>query len=175
MLQRFGVGVLVAAFIGLAGCDRGPEGEIEDYLTFYYPTTGRVYYQMAYDWGDYLIETGPSADEELHPDSEPYRGFVTMRPAAGAAPPDPAFAMYLATPEGEVWRADTGTDIAETSQREEVTVETTDNATATTTMTVQSYAEPVIDDFLANPDRWTRYGTLTVDGEETSFEAAEAG
>lgn len=64
-----------------------------------------------------------------------------------------------------------GADIPEISQREEVTVERTDSATATTTVTVQSSAEPVIDDFLANPDRWTRYGTLTVDGEETSFEA----
>jgi len=155
---------------GLMGCTKTVESQMQDYLEFYYPTSGIYYYQINFEWGDYIIDTGASADEELHPDSELYRGYITARTSTAVTPEGEKLHTYLVTPKGEVWITD-ASDIPETKTRQEVVIEKTDSGTSTSTSTINSTSEPVIDHFLNHKDAWKKYGTLkSADGKNYSFE-----
>jgi hypothetical protein len=159
--------VLVA---GLTGCTKTVESQMQDYLEFYYPTSGIYNYQISFEWGDYTIDTGASADEDLHPDSELYRGYITARTSILTTPEGEKLHTYLVTPKGEVWITDAG-DIPETKTRQEVVIEKTDGGTSTSTTTINSSSEPVIDHFLNHKEAWKKYGTLkSTDGKNYSLE-----
>lgn len=169
MLKLFKFVAIISIF-GLAGCTKSVESQMQEYLEFYYPSSGTFYYQIAFEWGDYIIDTGASADEELHSDSELYRGYITARTSVAVTPDGEKLKTYLITPKGDVWITDV-TDIAETKTRKEVIEEKTDFGTSTSTTTINSSSEPVIDHFLANKDAWKRYGTLkSRDGKSYSLE-----
>ena len=163
------VSLLILA-VGLTGCSKSVESQIQEYLEFYYPSSGIFFYQIDFDWGSYMIDTGASADEELNPDSELYRGYITARTSAETTPEGEKLYTYLVTPKGNVWITESK-DIPETKTRQEVIEEKTDYGTSTSTTTITSSSEPVIDYFLQNKDAWKKYGTLkTTDGSNYSLE-----
>ena len=169
MLKIFKLSAVII-IAGLMGCSKTVESQMQEYLEFYYPTSGIYYYQINFEWGDYMIDTGASADEELHPDSELYRGYITARTSVAVTPEGEKLYTYLVTPKGEVWRTDAG-DIAETKSRQEVVIEKTDSGTSTSTTTINSTSEPVIDHFLNHKEAWQKYGTLkSTDGKSYSLE-----
>jgi len=154
----------------LVSCTKTVETQMQKYLEFYYPTTGTNYYEIAFDWGDYIIDTGASADEELHSDSEPYRGYVTARTSVTATPDGEKLYTYLVTPKGDVWITE-AKDIAESSDRQEVVEEKTDYGTSTSTTTINSTLEPVVDHFLKHKESWKKYGSLkSSNGKNYTFE-----
>jgi len=155
---------------GLLGCTKTVESQMQEYLEFYYPSSGTFFYQIAFEWGDYMIDTGASADEELHPDSELYRSFITARTSSTVTAQGEKLYTYLVTPKGDVWITDV-TDIAETITRQEIIEEKTEYGTSTSTTTINSSSEPVIDHFLKNRGAWTKYGTLkSSDGKSYSLQ-----
>lgn len=153
----------VLMVLGLAGC--GPkttQNMVDEYLAFYYPTTGDFFYQIVFDWGEYLITTHARPDEAVHPDSEPYRGYITFRPSADTDEQGRPLMIYLVAPDGNVWmHANDGT-IPESSVREEVIKD----GSMTTTTTIDSPGEPVIQSYLQTPGAWQRYAQLIPDGDE---------
>ncbi len=165
---------LCATFL-LAGCEETLDDQMTEYMEFYYPSTGDFWYDIAFDWGSYLITTHDKMDEEVHPDSEPFRGYVTLRPtvATPAEGLDPK--LFLINPDGEVWTIERAVDIAKSTTREEVTVERVQGGTMTQTRTIQSESEPVILHFLANQGAWSRYGTMVADGDSYELERLETG
>jgi len=169
MLTNLKMTVLIFA-LGLMACSKTVESQMQEYLEFYYPTSGTNYYQIAFAWGDYIIDTGASADEELHPDSELYRGYITARTSSATTPEGEKLYTYLVTPKGEVWITDAN-DIPENKSRQEVVIEKTDSGTSTSTTTINSTSEPVIDHFLNHKEAWKKYGTLkSTDGKSYSLE-----
>ena len=162
--------VAIISVFNFLSCSKTVESQMQEYIEFYYPTSGTFYYQIAFEWGDYVIDTGASFEEELHADSELYRGYITARTSVAATPDGEKLRTYLVTPKGDVWTTE-ATDIAETKSREEVVEEKTDYGTSTSTTTINSSSEPVIDHFLANKDAWKKYGTLkSSDGKNYSLE-----
>ena len=154
----------------LVSCSKTVETQMQEYLEFYFPTSGIYNYQIAFDWGDYIIDTGASADEELQPDSEPYRGYITARTSVTATPDGEKLFTYLVTPKGDVWITE-AKDIAEASNRQEVVEEKTDYGTSTSTTTINSTLEPVVDHFLKHSEAWKKYGSLkSSDGKNYTFE-----
>ena len=161
--------ILVLA-VTLAACSSSVESQMQEYLEFYYPSTGTFFYQIDFEWGSYMIDTGASADEELHPDSELYRGYITARTTTDITPEGEKLYTYLVTPKGNVWITE-AKDIPETKTRQEVIEEKTQYGTSTSTTTITSSSEPVIDNFLQNKENWKKYGTLkTTDGKNYSLE-----
>ena len=161
--------ILVSLF-GLLGCTKTVESQMQEYVEFYYPTSGTFFYQIAFEWGDYVIDTGASADEEIHPDSELYRGYITARTSSTVTPDGEKLYTWLVTPKGDVWITETR-DIPETKTRKEVVEEKVQGGTSISTTTINSASEPVIDHFLENKDAWTKYGTLkSGDGKNYSLE-----
>ncbi len=142
---------------------------LKKYLEFYFPSSGRFIYEIAFDWSTYVITTHRKLDEQPHPDSRKYRGYVTMRPSLPEAEGKPLL-HYLATPKGEVWviRDDAGI-VKSRQRREEVK---SGSMTATTIIT--SVSEPLIEHFLAQPSKWKKFGRLKInpDGKSSSFIAA---
>jgi len=130
------------------------------YIEFYYPSTGESTYEIIFEWGLYSVITGPATDEKVHHDAEPYKGYLTMRPAVKEEKSAPHFPIYLTTPKGVVWTIESYADIPETKSRKEVTVEKGKSGTTTSTVTIESPLEPIIDHFSANPNKWKKYGTL---------------
>ena len=165
-LTRAPFAILLLAACGGGG---GAVGDMEEYLEFYFPATTAASYNVVHDWGEYLIIAGAGPEEVLHPDSEPYRGFVIMRPLVTAnrtVTPTPP--IYCVTPDGEVWITTDTAAIPAVKTREEV-ADQGDGMTVTTT--IESQAEPVIDSFRENRAIWTRVGRLEVGGGSTSFKA----
>ena len=160
---------LCATFL-LAGCEESLDDQMTEYMEFYYPSSGAFWYDIAFDWGSYLITTHDKLDEEVHPDSERFRGYVTLRPTVTAPGEGLDPKLFLISPQGEVWSLERSVDIAKSTTREEVTVERVQGGTMTRTRTVNSESEPVIDHFLANPAAWRRYGTMVADGDEFELE-----
>ncbi|MDY0110019.1 MAG: hypothetical protein RBT60_08805 [Candidatus Krumholzibacteria bacterium] len=165
------IGTLVLPAVLLTACSVGNTGggDMKKYLEFYFPTSGAASYSVVHDWGEYLIVTEAGPQDELHPDSEPYRGFVTMRPyiAAGrTVTPTPL--IYCITPAGEVWAT---ADLAAVPAAK-TRVEVSDQGGGTTlTSTIESPSEAVIDCFREQPGIWTRFGRLEVKGGKTRFKA----
>lgn len=158
----------VTCFLLLAGCSKTTEEQMQEYIEFYYPTTGQYTYEIMFDWGSYVIVTGANADEELHTDSQPYRGYTAMRPQPNPGGEKSNFSIYLITPEGDVVIITSGGEIPELKSRDEVTVEKTEYGTSTQTVTIQSPLEPVVDHFLAHRDQWRAYGKVeSVSGRST--------
>lgn len=172
-LRKF-LAALGATFL-LAGCEKSLDDQMTEYMEFYYPSSGAFWYDIAFDWGSYLITTHDKLDEEVHPDSERFRGYVTLRPtvAAPAEGLDPK--VFLISPQGEVWSIERSVDIAKSTTRDEVIVERVQGGTMTQTRTINSESEPVIDHFLANPAAWDRYGTMVADGDGFELERAATG
>ncbi|MCB0281593.1 MAG: hypothetical protein KDF60_03360 [Calditrichaeota bacterium] len=154
------IAVLFISILTITACEKTLEEQMQEYLEFYFPTTGQNSYEIVFEWGHYTISTGATANEELHPDSEPYRGYITMRPVISDSSKVQNLPTYLVTPKGEVWRSFNTKEIRASSHREEITVEKTDTATNTTTVTIESVSEPVIDNFQENRQNWEKYGKL---------------
>lgn len=145
------------------------QSQMDEYIVFYYPTTGEVFYDIVFDWGSYVIDTGASMDAQLHADSEPYKGYISMRPFVDGVAPEESLPIYLVTPGGEVWITD-AEDIAKTSSREEVEVDGSD----TMTTTINSSLEPIVDHFKTSKNAWKKYGDLTKSGDSYSLTKATA-
>ena len=45
---------LCATFL-LAGCEESLDDQMTEYMEFYYPSSGAFWYDIAFDWGSYLI------------------------------------------------------------------------------------------------------------------------
>ena len=152
--------LLIIFSMSFTGCEKSFDQQMQEYMEFYYPTTGQYTYNVTFPWGEYVISTGATADEELHPDSEPYRGYITIRPIIRDSSIVKSMPVFLITPKGEVWINNNPGDIPASSHREEVTIEKSDSSTSTNTVTIESVSEPVIDNFQENKQTWKRYGKL---------------
>jgi len=159
---------LFSAFFMLLSCSKTVESQMQKYLEFYYPTSGTYFYQIAFEWGEYVIDTGAKEDEEVHTDSEKYKGYITARPSVAATPDGEKLYTYLVTPDGQVF-VTSARDIPETNSRQEVTTEEGAGGTTTSTTTINSSLEPVVDYFLSNNNAWQKYGTLTSSGGQSTL------
>ena len=139
-------------------------------MEFYYPTTGKIRYEIIFDWGEYIITTEDKADADVGADSKPYLGYITFRPEMAKESEETKQPFYLITPDGEVWENKSGHSIPKTSERIEVTKKKTEFGTSTQTLTFRSVSEPIIDHFKAHPEQWNRYGTLHRKGNKTRLE-----
>jgi hypothetical protein len=148
----------------VAGCSKSTDDRMREYLEFYYPTTGEYTYDIVFNWGSYVVTTSHKPDEEVHPDSEPYKGYIVMRPSPKESSEN-QFPIYLITPEGSVWTHPVSDAIAKTKTREEVLTEEGGSVTSTSTATIISPLEPVVDHFLSNKGEWKEYGRLEKDGD----------
>jgi hypothetical protein len=157
----------------ISGCTKTTEEQIQEYLEFYYPTTGEFTYIIEFEWGQYEIFTGAKMEAKMHADSEPFKGFITFRPTVTNAAFTESVPAYLVTPEGEVWKTIQLDLIPESTTRKEMTEEKTEYGTSTQTRTINSSSEPMILSFKHNKEIWKRYGTLTGDSGQSSFEAAK--
>ena len=159
----------LAALSVLTGCGKkSEEVQMQQYMEFYYPSTTESTYEIVFDWGQYVISTHTPVSEKVHADAEKYRGYITMRPSAAQPSVGAQKATYLITPEGQVWALADASGIAASGSREEITKD----GGSTSTVTVQSPSEPVIDHFLANPDAWKRYGTVEGSDGKYKFKPA---
>ena len=152
--------LMLSFFLLLSGCKKSTEQQMQEYIEFYYPASGQYTYVIDFDWGTYTINTGPGAEEELHAESEPYRGFISIRPDVKQNNLQEKLPVYLVTAKGEVWSNADFEDIPEIKTRKEVVVKKTESGTSTQTTTIQSALEPVVDHFLKNGESWTKYGVL---------------
>ena len=92
-----------------------------------------------------------------------------MRPNVEITPAKEALFIYLITPAGEVWHS-REFSIPENVSRQVVVEEKTDFGTSTTTTTINSSSEPIIDHFKKNETSWTKYGDLkSNDGQKFSL------
>ncbi len=160
--------ILVCTF--LSGCSKSLDDQMNEYLEFYYPPTGRFFYDIIFDWGKYVILTGDKLDTKGHKDSEKYLGYITMRPEVTKPNPELKPLIYLVTPKGAVWTIAPTTAIAKTSSRKEITVTRRRSSVSTQTTTINSPSEPVIDYFLTNRKKWSAYGQLTRSGDGSDLE-----
>lgn len=169
-IRRIGLLVSLLAMFGLGGCAKSTERQMQQYLEFYYPSTGEFTYEIGFDWGSYGIDTMAKAAEGVSADSARYRGYIVARPSVAQDDKGNPLWTYLVTPEGEVWvRHDDGS-IPAAGHREEVRRSEDASGVTTITTVIESPAEPVIDDFLAKPAGWTRYGRLVAVGKKYRLE-----
>ncbi len=162
--------VLFISVFGFLSCSKTADAQMQMYLETYYPTSGTFSYQIAFDWGDYDIHTGANATEKLSPEAGPYRGFITMRPSVAMTNNNEQLKTYLVTPDGEVWTT-TASDIPATITRKEVFTKKTQYGTSTTTKTITSASEPVIDYFKTHKGSWEKYAALkSSDGKKYTLE-----
>jgi hypothetical protein len=152
--------LLIILTVFFTACEKTLEQQMQEYMEFYFPTSGQYTYNIAFDWGEYIITTGATGEEELHPDSEPYRGYITMRPIISDSTLVQNLPTYLITPKGVVWQNFNTAGIPASSHREEITVEKSGSTTSTSTVTIESVSEPVIDNFQENKQNWEKYGKL---------------
>lgn len=102
----------------------------------------------------------------MHADSEPYKGYVTLRPSADSDETGKPLMIYLVTPDGDVWMRERDGSIPARRTRQEVTVD----GSTTMTTTIESAGEPVIDHFHANPQAWQPYARLVPSGDRHRLE-----
>jgi len=160
MKIRYFILLIFLNFVLWISCSKTTEEQMREYIEFYFPSTGQYYYDIVFEWGTYAINTGPDAEEELHADSEPYRGYITMRPHINQNTNLEKLPIYLITPGGEVWITENADSIAESKSRKEITIKKTDYGTSTKTITINSSLEPIVDHYLENKDQWKKYGKL---------------
>lgn len=161
-MKKLSLLILPISLLLLIGCDKSVQSQMQQYMEFYYPTTGKFFYEITFDWGTYTIDTEAALDDEVYKDSQPYRGYITMRPNVETTPAGEELFIFIITPEGEVWKSQ-DFSIEQTKTREEVIEETTEHGTSTSTTTINSTSEPIIDRFWANKKAWTKYGELKSD------------
>jgi hypothetical protein len=150
----------LARFAGLFKRKKSTIKMVQEYMEFYYPSTGKIRYEIIFDWGEYIITTEDKADADVHMDSKPYLSYITFRPEVAKQWSKQSPSFYIITPEGEVWENVNGQGIPEVSTRQEVTKERTTHGVTTKTLTIQSTSEPIIDHFRAHPEQWIEYGKL---------------
>jgi hypothetical protein len=167
-MVKFSKGAGILVILAFTACSDTVESQMQKYLEFYYPTSGKYFYQITFEWGDYTIDTGHKPDDDVHPDSEKYKGYVTARTSVEQTPEGEKLFNYLVTPQGEVWITE-ARDIPEFSERQEVTEEKTNYGTSTRTSTINSSMEPVIEHFLAHKNAWRKYGTITASGGQSTL------
>jgi len=160
---------ILLVFLFLLSCTKTTEEQMQEYIEFYYPTSGEFTYNIVFEWGEYEIFTGAKMEDELHSDSEPFKGFITFRPMVTDASFKETVPAYLITPEGVVWKTTQLDSIPESTTRKEVIEKKTEYGTSTQTRTINSYSEPLILSFKNNSKIWEKYGTLTVEGDQSSL------
>ncbi len=153
---------------------KSTEKQMQEYMRFYYPTSGQVRYEILFDWGMYTITTEAKPEKEVSEESRPYSGYITMRPTVAESSSEDNLPVYLITPEGQVWKNGAKESIPEMSTRQEITQEKSESSTTTHTLTIQSISEPVIDHFRDNAGQWTLYGTLETKGSKSSLKLIES-
>ena len=136
------------------------EIDLRKYMVFYYPSTNQATYTIVFPWGNYTITTEDSLSVEVHEDSKPYLGFITLRPTIATPSNHVKPSLFLITPEGEVWEKSTGQGIPNEKERKEIIEKKHESGITTTTRTICSVSEPVIDHFRTNKEQWTKYGIL---------------
>ena len=146
---------------------------VQEYMEFYYPSTGKITYNIVFDWGEYIITTENVQTSDVHDDSKPYLGYITFRPEVAKKSSEPNQPFYLITPEGEVWENVSGRDIPKISERTEITKKKTAIGTSTQTLTFRSGSEPIINHFRTHPEQWRRYGKLHRNGNKTRLELSK--
>ena len=164
---------ILLLFVLLSNCTKTTEEQLQEYMEFYYPTSGEFTYNIIFEWGEYEIFTGAKMNEDLHPDSEPFKGFITFRPIVtdiSFTEPVPAF---IITPEGKIWKSIQLDSIPESITRKEIIEKKTDYGTSTQTRTITSSSEPMILSFKNNKDIWVKYGNLTVGESQSNFTKQE--
>ncbi|MBN2424595.1 MAG: hypothetical protein JXR46_16980 [Calditrichaceae bacterium] len=153
----------------LARCEKSTEQMMQEYIEFYYPSTGIFTYEIVFDWGIYLIATGADSDDKLHMDSELYRGYITIRPFFYNPENTLSMPIYLVTPAGEVWITKNGKEIPENKYREEITEKESESGTMISTVSLTSPLEPIVDHFFSNRELWEKYGALIADNGKYSL------
>jgi hypothetical protein len=156
-------------FLIFYGCTKTTEDQIIEYMEFYYPTSGEFTYNIVFEWGEYEIFTGAKMDAEMHPDSEPFKGFITFRPMVTNSEKAGIVFAYLVSPEGDVWKTAQFDSIPKSTIRKEVIEEKTEYGTSTQTRTIDSSSEPMILSFKNKKEIWEKYGKLTAEGTTSSF------
>ena len=164
------IAAILLACTLLSACGKSLDDQMNEYLAFYYPASGKFSYDIIFDWGKYIIITEDKLDAEVHRDSEKFLGYITMRPEVATPDPELKPLIYLVTPKGAVWTIPPTTAIAKVSNRKEVTVTRRRSSVSTQTTTINSPSEPVIDYFLTNRKKWSAYGQLTRSGDDTELE-----
>lgn len=167
------IAAIILACIVLSACGKSLDDQMNEYLAFYYPASGKFSYEIIFDWGKYVIITEEKLDAKVHKNSEKYRGYITMRPEVAKPDPELKPLIYLVTPKGAVWTIPPTTAIAKVRTRKEVTITRRRSSTSTQTTTINSPSEPVIDYFLAKRNKWSAYGQLTRSGDETGLKLVE--
>ncbi len=171
--SRLNLFLMLVIALMLLSCSKTVEQQMHEYIEFYYPTTGQYTYSVIFDWGEYVITTETPAGGEVHPDSKPYQGYITMRPNISALPNGQKLPVYLITYEGDVWKTEANDNIPETRNRKEVSEEKSASGTMTHTITIESVSEPVIDSYLTNQQAWMHYGKMVPgNGAQSSLELA---
>lgn len=162
-MYRFLVSTIICIVFGVSSITAQQDTQklVDQYIEFYYPTTGPAFYEIVFDWGIYMIDTGHALEDSVHADSEPYKGYITMRPFVNEDETIEERYTYIILANGDVWRTD-ATDMEKTNPREEVVIEKNENGTSTMTTTINSYLEPVVDHYLSNPSEWKEYGALVI-------------
>jgi hypothetical protein len=110
----------------------------------------------------YIITTEDPLASEVHEDSRPYLGFITFRPMVSTPTSQIQPSLFLITPDGTVWEHPLDQNIPNEKQRTEVIKKEHDTGITTTSMTITSISEPVIDHFKTNKHQWNRYGSLKI-------------
>ena len=168
-------GSMFSRITGVFDRKKSLAAQLPKYMEFYYPatSTSKVTYNIIFDWGEYIITTEANLNAEVHKDSKPYLGYITMRPEIAGTAPGTHPQIYLITPDGVVWENTTGENIPAISKREEVIEKKSEFGISKLTNTIQSYSEPVIDHFLANPEKWTLFGNLEICKGKTKLKRVE--
>ena len=170
-MTKTGSGSLFSRMFGKAGNERKLNSQLKKYMEFYYPTTGQFTYNVAFDWGNYIITTENALTTQVHNDSKPYLGFITLRPVVKDSGSSEKPMVYLITPRGEVWENSARSNIPQENTRVEETVEKTAHGKSTMSVTYTSVSEPVIDHFRTQPNEWTKLGQLEIKGKKTKFKS----
>jgi hypothetical protein len=132
------------------------------YMEFYYPSTSKATYEILFPWGTYVVTTEDPLTSEVHKDSRPYLGYITFRPIVSVPSKELQPSLFLITPDGTVWEHPFDQKIEKEKQRTEVIKKEHEAGITTTSMTITSISEPVIDHFKTNNDQWNRYGNLEI-------------
>ncbi len=147
------------------------ESNLKKYMEFYYPSTNQATYTIRFPWGNYTITTENPLSSEVHEDSKPYLGFITFRPTITTPSNHIKPSLFLITSEGEVWENHTGQKIPNEKERKEIIEKKHESGITTTTRSICSVSEPVIDHFRTNKEQWTKYGILEVIKGKTRLKA----
>lgn len=159
----------LSALLLLIRCEKSTEQMMQEYIEFYYPSGGIFTYEIVFNWGIYLIATGADKDDKLHQDSEPYRGYITIRPFFYNSEDALSMPIYLVTPGGDVWITRNGAEIPENKYREEITEKESEAGTMISTVSLTSPLEPIVDHFFSNRGVWEKYGTLIAENGKYSL------